>query len=91
MANQPEHISDQTADQTASVYSRYRFVIGAMVLAGHLSVGLNIFAVSPVLPLAIDDYSINRAGHRQPASGLAAAGGGGIGTAQRHLDLPHRT
>ena len=57
MANQPEHISDQIA----SVYSRYRFVIGAMVLAGHLSVGLNIFAVSPVLPLAIDDYSINRA------------------------------
>ena len=57
MANQPEHISDQIA----SVYSRYRFVIGAMVLAGHLIVGLNVFAVSPVLPLAIDDYSINRA------------------------------
>jgi len=41
--------------------NRYRFVIAAMLLAGHMSVGLNIFTVSPLLPLAIDDYDINRA------------------------------
>lgn len=34
--------------------------MAALVLAGHLSVGLNVFAVSPLLPLAIDDYGINR-------------------------------
>ena len=32
-----------------------------LVLAGHLSVGLNVFAVSPLLTMAIDDYEINRA------------------------------
>ena len=40
--------------------SRYRFVIGGMTLLGHLAVGLNVFAISPILPLAIDDYGINR-------------------------------
>jgi len=34
--------------------------MAALVLAGHLSVGLNIFPVSPILPLAIDDFDINR-------------------------------
>ena len=34
--------------------------MAAMVLTGHLSVGLNVFAVSPLLQLAIDDYGINR-------------------------------
>ena len=29
-------------------------------MAGHLSVGLNVFPVSPLLPLAIDEYGINR-------------------------------
>jgi len=57
MANAPEDISNQSAPP----FSRYRFVMAALVLAGHLSVGLNIFAVSPILPLAIDDYGINRA------------------------------
>lgn len=47
---------------------RYRFVIAAILLAGHLSVGLNIFTVSPLLPLAIDDYEISRA-----AAGLMVA------------------
>jgi cyanate permease len=46
---------------TAPGMNRYRFVIAAMLLAGHMSVGLNIFTVSPLLPLAIDDYDINRA------------------------------
>ena len=41
--------------------SKYRFVIATLLLAGHLSVGLNIFTVSPILPLAIDDYQISRA------------------------------
>jgi len=36
-------------------------VMAALVLAGHLSVGLNVFAASPLLPLAIDDYDVNRA------------------------------
>ena len=35
--------------------------MAALVLAGHLSVGLNVFAASPLLPLAIDDYDVNRA------------------------------
>ena len=30
------------------------------MLAGHLSVGLNVFAVSPLLLIAIDDYGINK-------------------------------
>ena len=40
---------------------RYRYVIGGLNLAAHLAVGLNFFAVSPLLPLAIEDYGINRA------------------------------
>ena len=46
----------------------YRFVIAGLVLGGHLSVGLNVFAVSPLLPLAIDEYDISRA-----AAGLLVA------------------
>ena len=57
MANDPEDISTETTP----AYGRYRFVMAALVLAGHLSVGLNLFAVSPLLPLAIDDYDVNRA------------------------------
>ena len=57
MPNAPEDISNLSAPP----FSRYRFVMAAMVLAGHLSVGLNVFPVSPILPLVIDDYGINRA------------------------------
>ncbi len=57
MAN---NASKDMSDESTPLFSRYRFVIAAMVLAGHLSVGLNVFAVSPLLPLAIDDYGINR-------------------------------
>ncbi len=39
---------------------RYRYAIAAMAIAGHLAIGLNMFTVSPLLPLAIDDYGINR-------------------------------
>ena len=41
-------------------HSRYRIVIAGLILAAHLAVGLNLFAVSPLLPLIIDDLSINR-------------------------------
>ena len=57
MANDPEDISTETTP----TYGRYRFVMAALVLAGHLSVGLNLFAASPLLSLAIDDYDVNRA------------------------------
>ncbi|MBC51622.1 MAG: hypothetical protein CL747_05740 [Chloroflexi bacterium] len=64
MANDPEDISTKTTP----THSRYRMVMAALVLAGHLSVGLNVFAASPLLPLAIDDYDVNRA-----AAGLLVA------------------
>ena len=35
--------------------------MAVMTLAAHLAAGLNLFAVSPLLPLAIDDYGISRA------------------------------
>jgi len=45
----------------AKVNPRYRFVIAALILAAHLSIGLNFFSVTPLLPLVIDDYEVNRA------------------------------
>ena len=39
--------------------SRYRWVMAAMSLVGHLALGFNLFGISPVLPLAIEDYGIN--------------------------------
>ena len=33
--------------------------MAAMTLAAHLAAGLNLFALSPLLPLAIDEYSIS--------------------------------
>ena len=39
--------------------SRYRFVIAALVLAAHLTVGLNMFSVAPILLPIIQDYEIN--------------------------------
>ena len=35
-------------------------MIAALLLAAHFSVGLNILSASPILPLAIDEYEINR-------------------------------
>ena len=40
--------------------SRYRYVIGALILLMQGALGLNMFAVSPMLPLAIDEYNISR-------------------------------
>ena len=41
-------------------FYRYRFVIAGLILAAHLSVGLNFFSVSPVLPLIMEDFGITR-------------------------------
>ena len=40
--------------------SRYRWMMGAMSLAAHLALGLNLFGIAPLLPLVIEDYGINR-------------------------------
>ena len=45
----------------ARVNPRYRVVIAALILAAHLSIGLNFFSVTPLLPLVIDDYGVSRA------------------------------
>jgi len=41
--------------------SRYRIVMAGLILAANLAVGLNMFAVSPILPLIMEDLSINSA------------------------------
>ena len=41
--------------------SRYRFLIGALILAAHAAIGLSFFNVTPLLPLVIEDYEISRA------------------------------
>ena len=43
---------------TSRTYSRYRFVIGGLILWAHFGGGLSFQAVSPVLPLITDDYGI---------------------------------
>lgn len=48
--------SSQLAGKT-----RYRFVIGVLILAAHASIGLNFFNITPLLPLIIDDYEVSRA------------------------------
>ncbi len=52
--------SELTATE-ARVHPRYRFVIAALILAANISIGLNFFSVTPLLPLVIDDYEITRA------------------------------
>ncbi len=51
---------DLRLDSEASVYPRYRFVIGGLILFAHFSVGINFFVVAPLLPLIIDDFGVNR-------------------------------
>ena len=41
------------------ILSRYRWVMASMSLVGHLALGFNLFGISPVLPLAIEDYGIS--------------------------------
>ena len=38
----------------------YRWVIAVLILTAHLCVGLNLFSVSPVLPVIIEEYRISR-------------------------------
>ena len=51
---------EQNSVSTNFGMSKHRFVIAALLLAAHFSVGLNILAASPILPLAIDEYEISR-------------------------------
>ncbi|MDP3064411.1 MAG: MFS transporter, partial [Chloroflexota bacterium] len=46
--------------QQQATPSRYRYVIAGLTLALNLSIGLSFFAISPLLPLIVDDYSISR-------------------------------
>ena len=39
--------------------SRYRFIIGGLILWAHLAAGLNFQAISPVLPLITEKYDIS--------------------------------
>ena len=41
-------------------WSRYRFVIGGLMLLMNFSVGLGFFVVAPVVPLIIEEYGISR-------------------------------
>lgn len=40
--------------------SRYRFVIGALIVLLNFSSSISLFSLSPVTPLVMEDYSINR-------------------------------
>ena len=46
----------------AAQTSRYRLLIAVLILAAHFCVGLNVFALSPVLSLVIEDLGIGRTG-----------------------------
>ncbi|HAA95663.1 MAG TPA: hypothetical protein DCE26_08220, partial [Dehalococcoidia bacterium] len=61
MTTPPDETSHPSPGRGESRYSRYRFVMAALILSAQLCVGLNVFPVSPLLPLAIEDYEINRA------------------------------
>ncbi|MBE41331.1 MAG: hypothetical protein CL480_08440 [Acidobacteria bacterium] len=47
---------------------RYRFIIAGLIIAAHFSVGVNVFAISPLLGNIIHDYEISRS-----AAGLLIA------------------
>ena len=51
------HIRATISEET---HTPYRFVIAGLVLASNLSLGLNSVAVSPLLPVIIEDYEIAR-------------------------------
>lgn len=53
-------LSEITASE-AKVHPSYRFAIGVLILAANISIGLNFFSVTPLLPLVIEDYDITRA------------------------------
>ncbi len=47
-------------ESTDQRLSPYRFIIGGLTMLLNLSAGLSFFAVSPVTPVIMDDYGINR-------------------------------
>ena len=47
--------------ETTTRVSSYRFVIGGLVLWGHLATGASLPIVSPILPIISADYGINHA------------------------------
>jgi cyanate permease len=61
-----------------AMYPPYRFVIGGLILAAHLSMGLSYGPTSPLLPVIIEDYDITRAAasllRALPALTMAAVG-----------------
>ena len=42
------------------IAGNYRWVMAALSLTAHLVLGLNLFGISPLLPLIIEDYQISR-------------------------------
>lgn len=52
----------KSAESPESQGDRYRYAIAGLILAAHLCIGLNVFAVSPVLLVVIEEYGISRAG-----------------------------
>ncbi len=38
----------------------YRFVIAALIIGAHFCIGINFFVVSPLFPLIIEDFGVNR-------------------------------
>lgn len=60
--------------------SRYRFVIGGLLLCLNFAVGMNFFAVSPLLPLIVEEYGVSR--------GLASLLIGLVPLAQAALSIP---
>ena len=61
MSHQPQHTPLPYQEATdEQQLSPYRFVIAGLVVLLHLSFGLTFFAVSPITPLIIEEYGINR-------------------------------
>ena len=61
MSRQPQEpsTSDEAGVSDRS-FAAYRFVVAGLVVLLSLSFGLSFFAVSPITPLIIDEYGINR-------------------------------
>ena len=47
------------AEASPAVTNRARLFMASMTLAAHLAAGLNLFALSPLLPLTIEEYEIS--------------------------------
>ena len=58
---EPDALPIETSTNQESSESRYRFVIGGLVLLASLAMGLNFFSAAPILPLIIEDYGISSA------------------------------